>query len=137
MSVVCKININLVRANANRSHINGVGLGIAILTQGIQELNYAIAKEKELVDCDNQVKKVDLLIQTIDGKEIGAIQTEEGIEFVTKDLECAITQDAIKKIKQRYSKYLVLHELKHKGYEKIKEERLPNGAIRMVVEKWE
>ena len=137
MSTICKITTTLVRTNAERAHVNGVGLGIAILTQGINELNYAIAKEKELVDCDNQVKKVDLLIKTIDGKEIGAIQTDDGIEFITKDLDCAITQESIKKIKQRYSKYLVLHELKHKGYEKIKEERLPNGAIRMVVEKWE
>ena len=106
MSMVCKITTTLVRTNAERAHVNGVGLGIAILTEGINELNYAIAKEKELVDCDNQVKKVDLLIKTIDGKEIGAIQTDEGIEFITKDLDCAITQESIKKIKQRYSKYL-------------------------------
>ena len=60
------------------------------MTQGIQEFNYAISKEKELVDCDNNVKKVDLLIKTLDGKEIGAIQKEDGIEFVSKDLDCTL-----------------------------------------------
>ena len=129
MSMVVKISL--------KTSTQFIGIGLACVAQGVQELNYICEKEKELIDCDNNIKKVDLLIKTIDGKEIGAIQKEDGIEFVAKDLDCALTQDAIKKIRQRFSKYLVLHELKNKGYEKIKEERLPNGKIRMVVEKWE
>ncbi len=129
MSTVVKVSL--------KTSSLAVGIGLACVAKGVQELNYICEKEKELVDCDKNIKKVDLLIKTIDGKEIGVIQKDDGIEFIAKDLECALTQDAIKKIRQRFSKYLVLHELKNKGYEKIKEERLPNGKIRMVVEKWE
>ena len=129
MSMVVKVSL--------KTSTQVIGIGLACVAQGVQELNYICEKEKELIDCDNNIKKVDLLIKTIDGKEIGVIQKEDGIEFVAKDLDCALTQDAIKKIRQRFSKYLILHELKNKGYEKIKEERLPNGKIRMVVEKWE
>lgn len=129
MSTIAKISM--------KNSVGVAGLGLACLTEGIKELNYAYEKEKELVDCDNKTHKVDLLIKTIEGKEIGVIQTEDGLEFVVKDVECAVSQAAIKKIKQRYSKYMLLNELKQKGYSKIKEEKLPNGSIRMVVEKWD
>lgn len=113
------------------------GVGLACLTEGIKELNYAYEKEGELVACDNQIHQVDLLIKTLEGKVIGVVEKEDGLEFIAKDLNCAITQAAIKKIQQKYSKYRMLHELQSKGYKKIKEEKLPNGSIRMVVEKWE
>lgn len=129
MSTIAKISM--------KNSVGVAGLGLACVTEGIKELNYAYEKEKELVDCDNKIHKVDLLIKTIEGEEIGVIQTEEGLEFVVKDVECAVSQAAIKKIKQRYSKYMLINELKQKGYSKIKEEKLPNGSIRMVVEKWD
>ena len=105
---------------------------LGILTPRNKRAYCAIAKEKNSLTVTTK-SKVDLLIKTIDGRNWGD-SNPDGIEFITKDLDCAIIK-SIKKIKQ--GKYLVLHELKHKGYEKIKEERLPNGAIRMVVEKWE
>lgn len=131
MSACAIVKVSLKQTTAT------AGLGLLFITQGLQELNYAYEKEKELVDCDNQIKEVDLLIKTVEGKEIGVVEDSEGLHFIVPDLECAVTNAAIKKIKQRYSKYKVLHELKSKGYEKIKEEKLPNGKIRMVVEKWE
>jgi hypothetical protein len=137
MSTIVKITKLHLNKAAESSTLNSMGMGIALVSQGIKELNYAYEKEKELVDCDNNICKVDLLIKTLEGKEIGVIEDEEGIDFVVKDLNCTVTQAAIKKIRQRYSKYLMLHELKSKGYNKVKEEKLPNGSIRMVVEKWD
>lgn len=122
---------------ADRASVNTMGIGLSLITQGIMELNYAYEKEKELVDCDNKICKVDLLIKTLDGKEIGIIEKDDGVDFIAKDLNCALTLESIKKIKQRYSKHALLHELKSKGYSKIKEEKLPNGSIRMVVERWD
>ena len=113
------------------------GVGMLCITEGLKELNFAYEKEKELTDCHNKIQKVDLLIKTIEGKEIGVVQNKDGIDFVVTDVNCAVSMAAIKKIKQKYSKYMMLHELKNKGYTKIKEEKLPNGSIRMVVEKWE
>jgi hypothetical protein len=121
-------------------NVNGLGmmtLGLACVAQGVKELDYALEQEQELLNCDNELVKVNLLIKTHEGKEIGVIEKDNSIEFVVHDINCAITQNAIKKIKQRYAKQALLHELQSQGYTKIKEERLPNGKIRMVVEKWE
>jgi Protein of unknown function (DUF1257) len=129
---ICKISQNF-----GIETTSGISVGLACITNGLKELNYAFEKDKEILDCDNQIHKVKLLIKTLEGKQIGVIEDKEGLNFVVPDVNCAITQAAIKKIKQRYSKYVLLHELESKGYAKIKEEKLPNGKIRMVVEKWE
>ena len=94
-------------------------------------------EEKELLNCDNEIIKVSLLIKTHEGKEIGVIEKNDSIEFVVQDLNCAVTLSALKKIKQRYAKHALLHELQAQGYSKVKEEKLPNGKVRMVVERWE
>ena len=137
MSTIAKITMCYKTQVADRASVNTMGIGLSLITQGIMELNYAYEKEKELVDCDNKICKVDLLIKTLDGKEIGIIEKDDGVDFIAKDLNCALTLESIKKIKQRYSKHALLHELKSKGYSKIKEEKLPNGSIRMVVERWD
>ena len=140
MSAIVKI-VKITHAKAgNAVNVNGLGmltLGLACIAQGVKELNYAIEQEKELLNCDRELVKVALLIKTHEGKEIGIVEKDDSIEFVVKDLNCAITQKAIKKIKQRYSKHALLHELQAQGYSKVKEEKLPNGKIRMVVERWE
>lgn len=123
--------------SAQCSTLNVAGIGLSLITQGLKELDFAYEKQKELVDCDNKVTQVDLLIKTLDGKQVGVIENEEGISFLAQDMNCSITLDAIKKIKQKYSKHLMLYELKSKGYQKIKEEKLPNGSIRLIVEKQE
>jgi hypothetical protein len=136
MSTVVCITLKTAQ-NLNSAQIGGVSLGLQCITSGLKELNYAYEKNKQITDCDNQIIEVQLLIKTLEGKMIGIVEKQEGFEFVAEDLNCAITLAAIKKIKQRYSKYTLLHELESKGYAKIKEEKLPNGKIRMVVEKWE
>lgn len=136
MSTIVKIcNIS---QNFALNQVAGISLGLQCIKNGLSELNYAYEKDKEMtIDCNNQIAQVQLLITTLEGKKIGVMETKEGLSFVIPDINCAITQAALKKIKQRYSKYILLHELESKGYAKIKEEKLPNGKIRMVVEKWE
>ena len=140
MSAVIKI-VKITHAKTFQAvNVNGLGmltLGLACIAQGVKELDYAIEQEKELLNCDNELIKVALLIKTHEGKEIGVLEKDDSIEFVVKDLNCAITQKAIIKINQRYAKQALLHELQAQGYSKVKEERLPNGKIRMVVERWE
>ena len=132
MSTICSVVLPPPTVGAT-----GLGLGLGFIIAGVKELNYAYEKEKELICCDNKIHQVSLLIKTLEGKEIGVIQTKDGLGFIAKDINCAVTQAALKKIKQRYSKYAMIHQLQSKGYTKIKEEKLPNGSIRMVVEKWE
>lgn len=45
--------------------------------------------------------------------------------------------DTVKKVKQAYSRISVLNELKKKGYDKVKEQKMPDGSIRLVVQKWQ
>jgi hypothetical protein len=137
MSAVVAVSICKVPENLGIETTGALSIGLACITQGLNELNYAYEKDKEIVDCNNQIQKVKLLIRSLEGKQIGLVESKEGFSFIVPDVNCAITQAAIKKIKQRYSKYVLLHELESKGYAKIKEEKLPNGKIRMVVERWE
>ena len=134
---ITKITNSSLTKTAEAGTVNFLSVGMSLMTQGIQELNYSYEKEQEMVDCDNQVKNVDLLIEVLDGKKVGVVEEEDGFSFYAEDINCSVTNDAIKKIRQRYSKNVMLHEFRSKGYKKVKEEKLPNGSIRMVVERWE
>lgn len=134
MSTVIQLCLELPK-NFNASTTAGISLGMMCITEGIKELNYAYEKDKELVTCDNEIVKVKLLIKTLEGKEIGVVENEQGFGFVTRDVNDEVALAAIKKIRQRYSKQVILHEMRAKGYTKVKEEKLPNGKIRIVVEK--
>lgn len=136
MSTIVHCSVDMAK-NLSPGSIAGLTIGVQCITSGLKDLNYAFEKNKQITDCNNQIIQVQFLITTLEGKTIGIVEEEKGYGFVVEDINCAITQAAIKKIKQRYSKYSLLHELESKGYAKIKEEKLPNGKIRMVVEKWE
>ncbi len=134
-TVVCLTST--VCENMNLTEVNGVAIGMQCLTQGLKELNYAYEKEKEIENCHQEIIKVRLLITILEGKKIGVVENNGNVEFIVNDLNCEISKVAIKKIRQRYSKFAILHELESKGYAKVKEEKLANGKIRMVVEKWD
>lgn len=139
MSTVIKMTMNItnVSENFSQANVGALSVGMQCLTQGLNELNYAYEKEKELTNCDQELVKVSLLITTLEGKKIGVIERKGGIDFVLPDLQDAMSLAAVKKIKQRFSKFAMIHELQSKGYSKIKEEKLPNGKIRLVMEKEE
>lgn len=68
-----------------------------------------------------KVKKIgnkEICIEPVDEKSVAAV-------------------DSVKKIKQVYSRIKVLNDLKNKGYDKVKEQKLPDGSIRLVVQKWQ
>lgn len=135
MSTVVSLCIQSNAANFSSLTSAGLSLGMMCITEGLKELNYSYEKDKEILNCDNEIVKVKLLIKTLECKEIGVVEENGGCSFVTTDLKDEIALAAIKKIRQRYSKHMILHEMKSKGYSKIKEEKLANGKIRIVVEK--
>ena len=57
------------------------------------------------------------------------------VEPVDEKNEQAV--ESVRKVKQIYSRIKVLNELKKKGYDKVKEQKLPDGSIRLVVQKWQ
>ncbi|MBF0301106.1 MAG: DUF1257 domain-containing protein [Oligoflexia bacterium] len=127
-----------VAVNLTGNAIGVVGVGMALLTSGICELNYACELNQQIQNCEGKIIAVDLLIKNLQGEKIGIKVNHEGnAEFILEDLKSISALESIRQIKQRYSKNKVLHELQQSGYKNIKQEKLANGNIRIVVEKWE
>ncbi len=113
-------------------------VGVALILEGVKELNYSCEMNQQMLDCQGKIINVELLIKNLQGEKIGICTNEKGeAEFFLEDLKSVTALEAIKQIRQRYMKYKVLHEVSRQGYRQIKQEKLPNGSIRIVVEKWE
>jgi hypothetical protein len=106
--------------------------------QGLYELNYAVQKVKQLEAKSGEACNVDFVFQNEWGEQIGVRTNKEGItEFVTKDSNSATVKSTLDKVRQTYAKLKILDEVKRKGYQNVKEERLADGSIRLVVQKWQ
>lgn len=113
-------------------------VGVGLLLDGIHELNYTCEMNQQMQNCQGQKTAVQLLIKNHQGEKIGVRTNEKGeAEFILQDLQSVSALESIKQIRQRYLKYKVLHEVTQQGYKQVKQEKLPNGSIRIVVEKWE
>jgi len=75
------------------------------------------------------------LVKNAPIKIVKQIDKEICITPVNESDEVAI--ESVKKVKQIYSRIKVINELKQKGYDKVKEQKLPDGSIRVVVQKWQ
>jgi len=79
---------------------------------------------------------VDYVIKNEVGEKIGVRTNQEGnVEFILQK-ETTTAKATIDKATQAYARVKILDEVKRKGYQTIKEEKLANGSIRLVVEKW-
>lgn len=116
---------------------------LELLVQGITELSMAnedlrqLEEEKRYMkDCHGKKHVIDYRITNEHGDKIGIVQKEDGkVEFVSEK-DSATVKQTIDKVTQAYSRLKILNEVKKKGYKSVKEEKLPNGSIRIVVEKW-
>ncbi len=115
---------------------------LGMLLNAIQELNLANqdlrnaeTALREMQDhCGNKVR-VDAVVKGLNGEKIGLKQTQDGkVEFVTADP--VSSKLSIDKITQAYARLKILDEVKKKGYSKVKEQVLPDGSVRLVVERW-
>ncbi len=106
-----------------------------------------VKQDKEIIDCVGNKIPVDLVLQNTHGDRIGikaqppkdgpeGVQ-EQPLEFVFEDKNSKTAKKTVDKIRQAYARIQILSDLKRKGYQNVKEEKLPNGAIRLVVQKWQ
>jgi hypothetical protein len=117
--------------------------GIGLVMDAFRELKAAqeeldriqsVAYDKNGIENENWETEIELIknapikIKKSGGKEIC-------IEPVDETNVAAV--ESVKKVKQIYSRIKVLNDLKKKGYDKVKEEKLPDGSIRLVVQKWQ
>lgn len=119
-----------------------VGIDLAIvslasLIEAVKDLNLAREELKQLEDCKGVQRKVDFVIVNEVGERIGVAQTAEGqVEFVTQKAESKTAAATINQVKQAYARLRILDEVKRKGYQQVKQEKLADGSIRLVVQKW-
>ena len=121
--------------------INSVELlieGVRQLGLAVSDLRQAEEKIRELENCKGQKVKVDYVIQNEVGDKIGVTTNQEGnVEFVVQDDKSLTVKATVDKVTQAYARLKILNEVKRKGYQKVKEEKLANGSIRLVVERWQ
>jgi hypothetical protein len=123
--------------------ISIVVTAIETLIRSVQELNLAQEDLRQLEeskrymkDCQGNKRLIDYRITNEHGDKIGVVQNKDGkVEFVTEK-DTATVKQTLNKVTQAYSRIKILDEVKKKGYKSVKEEKLPNGSIRIVVEKW-
>ena len=127
--------------------VNCVVLSIQLLVDGIRELSDAMqvedvrqktGAEAQVENCQGQKVKVDYVIRNKAGDRIGVRENKETkqVEFIAKDENKASVKETVNQATQAYARLKILNEVKARGYGKVKEEKLPNGAIRLVVERW-
>lgn len=127
--------------------VNCVVLSIQLLVDGIRELSEAMqvedvrqktGAEAQVENCHGQKVKVDYVIRNKAGDRIGVRENKETkqVEFIAKDENKASVKETVNQATQAYARLKILNEVKARGYGKVKEEKLPNGAIRLVVERW-
>ncbi len=118
---------------------NSVGVDVIItsldtLREALSDLKLAREDLREL-ECQGQKTRVDFTIRTEQGERIGVRQNREGVEFVLqKDTQTA--REALNRIRQSYARLKVLDEVKRMGYQQVKEEKLSDGSVRLVVQRW-
>lgn len=129
MSRSCEVNILI-------TSIQLVVQGITELSLANEDLRQLEEEKRYMKDCHGKRHVIDYRITNEHGEKIGVVQKEDGkVEFVSEK-ESATVKKTIDRVTQAYSRIKVLDEVKKKGYKSVKEEKLPNGSIRIVVEKW-
>lgn len=116
--------------------ITADALSIGLLLEGVRQLGMAIEETKQLLDQKGHACKVDFIIKTKEGDEIGVQKTEAGVSFVVAEPEKESVKASMNQVKQVYSRLKILNSVKQKGYNQVKEEKLADGSIRLVVQKW-
>lgn len=119
------------------SHVDLVMLSANFILEAAQEF-FATRRELREIETVRGRQAVDFALETKEGQLIGVRQEQNGeLTMVPAKDASPQTVKQVANIKQRYSQLRVLDEVKRRGFNCVKEERLPNGSIRLVVQKWQ
>ncbi|HEU4382515.1 MAG TPA: DUF1257 domain-containing protein [Anaeromyxobacteraceae bacterium] len=118
------------------------GVEIVVLVQGLAALFEAVAEagaqyrrqRKQLQGADGTVHEVDYVVTDQAGAEVG-VKVGAG-EKVTLVAHGAAGSALAGKVVQRYAYSKVTGELKAKGYQISKEEKQPDGTVKVVLQRW-
>ncbi len=122
-----------------------MSVAISIKTEfNINELNDALRElrlvQRELVEFEDhqrRIHQVDFAIETEDGQFICVREVVDGhAEFILQDRGSKKQIATVNNIKQAYARLKILNQAKRQGYKNVKEEKLKDGSVRLVLEKW-
>jgi hypothetical protein len=117
---------------------------LAIVVKGMAELIAAIVEggleheeAKEFRAEDGRVHAVDLVVRDGKGAAVGVkVDGQSGTAtFVGHDAE-GRARALAHRVAQRYAYAKVTQELKRKGYQIAREEKQPDGTIKLVAQRW-
>ena len=110
---------------------------IGMVAQGVQELGLATHDLRQMEDCQGKQVHVDFVIENEWGEKIGVRSNGQGqVDFIAQDTKSVTVKKTLDKVKQAYARIKVIDEVKRKGYQQVKEEKLADGSIRLVVQRW-
>ena len=120
--------------------------GISIVVIGMGQLiaaviecgfDYQQSRQKFQVD-DGTSHDVDVVVSDESGAKVGVqLDAKTGVaKFIAHDCQGGRGQALAGKIAQRYAYSQVIGELRRKGYVVGKEEKQPDGTVRLVASRW-
>lgn len=118
---------------------------ITVLVEGLDALLRALAeagaeyrREKRMRDVEGREHQVDYVARDAQGGEVGVRldpKTGQAV-LVPRDCEGGKGAALAGRVKQAYARSRIAAELGRKGYRVAKEERQPDGSVRMVFQRW-
>lgn len=118
------------------------GVEILLVVQGLAGLIEAVAEagaewhqqRKQMQGADGKVHHVDYVVTDAAGAEVG-VKVEAG-EKVTLVAHGAGAAALAGRVRQRYAYSKLTGELKAKGYQIAREEKQPDGTLKVVLQRW-
>lgn len=112
-------------------------VGMMLFVQGVLQLHCALQEIKRIEDEMGQIHEVEVAFKNEAGELIGLKKASDGkMELVAQNCKSASALETMRKVKQTYARLKILNEVKARGYQSVKEEKLANGSVRIVVQKW-
>lgn len=112
--------------------------GVAALLQAIAEAGAEYRAQKKLQTTDGKTHQVDYVAADQSGAEVGLKVDEktQQVTFVPADCQAGRGKALAGRIAQRYAYSKVTEELRRKGYQVAKEEKLADGTVKVVLARW-
>lgn len=113
-------------------------VSIELLGVALTELDLVLREIKDLREERRKLEGAEHAFRTQSGELVGVRKTKAGpLEFVVSNAHGIDVEQTLDRVKQAYARVKVLDEAKRKGYRSVKEEKCPDGTIKLVVERWQ
>lgn len=116
-----------------------VVMGMAGLVKAVAECGLACLEQRQQFTTDDgTTHTVDLVVQDEAGAKVGVkLDAKTKVAtFVAHDCKGTQGTSLARRIAQRYARSQVIEELQRKGYQIGKEEKQPDGTVKIVASRW-